>query len=322
MRCMRSAEYAIARGRIANETKQALVFGEGTHLALKFRYKFFRNQPMTEENQIRQFIVLEKFFETRPVPIGDHRTCAFAQSLMEEYNNFYGLEPFDIMKTPDGVDIVEEGFAVPLGVIGNIKIVWKGRLDLCVKDPDHAIWVMDNKTTSIGGDYFMHEYFTSNQMKGYTWACRKILGQAVKGARINALIARKPTKTGKGIEFKRGNFAFDEEVLEEWVLNTLHLVGDFLHSLERGYFTMQTTQCIGRYGLCQFLDTCRLSPETRLQELSSESYKSDVFDPLHDDAIDLEAIANAPIPSNYQRMDASPQSPEPMNAVMAELLGI
>jgi hypothetical protein len=60
-----------------------------------------------------------------------------------------------------------------------------------------------------------------------------------------------------------------------------------------------------------------------LIELETESFKSDLFDPLHEDAIDLDLIAKSPIPANYQRATSTPVNViEPMNAVMADLLGL
>lgn len=321
---MRSAEYGIAHQRIGAETKQALVFGEACHLAWKYRYKFCGAEPVSEENQIKQFILLEEFWRTHPTPIGDHRTLGFAQLVVEEYNRYWKRENFRILQTKDGRSVVEEGFAIPLGTIGKYKIVWKGRIDLGVEEIGD-IWVIDHKTTKMGGEYYMLEFFTSNQMKGYTWALRQLLGAKVKGAQVNAQVVRKITKTGKGIEFMRGKFPFDDEMLEEWQRNTLEMVGDFLHSYERGYFTMSSSQCNHKYGPCQYIGVCTMAPATRFQELySGEHFKDDKFDPLHEDAVDLQKIHDSPIPSNYKRVtqiEPTVQVGVDVESVMKDLLG-
>lgn len=301
MRCLRSAEYGIVHGRIAAAEKSALRFGECMHLAHKYRYKYYGTRPLDEAGQVRQFLIIEKFFENWEPPIGDYRTAGFAQYCIEQYNLNYQYEQFDILSTPSGVPVVEEGFTIPLGTVGKYKVVWKGRVDLAVRDVND-IWVVDHKHLSMGGEYATLEYFTSNQMKGYTFALRQILGQKVKGAMVNILVCRKQTKTGKGTEFMRPKFEYDDDILEEWQENTLQMVGDFFHSHDRQFFPMQTTQCNGRYGACQYRNTCTMSPATRLIDIQSELYKDDKFDPLHEDSVDLEAIHNAPVPANYQKI--------------------
>lgn len=321
MRCMRSAEYGVVHKRVTAETKQALKFGEAIHLALKFRYKYYGNEPMNLDAETRQHILLEEFFKLNPAPLGDHRTLGFAQEVISLYNQAYQHENFTILKTPapDNKSIVEEGFAIPLGQVGNYKIVWKGRLDLGIEEFGSSVWTVDNKTTSIGGDYFLQEFFTSNQMKGYTWAMRHILGLKVKGVLINALICRKITKTGKGIEFNRAKFEYDDEALVEWQQNTLQLVADFIHSYQRGYFPMQTTQCIGKFGRCQYHEICTMAASTRMQWLNSEVFKDDIFDPLHDDLVDLDAIFKMELPANYQRIEPTAETATQMKNVLADL---
>jgi hypothetical protein len=186
---------------------------------------------------------------------------------------------------------------------------------------------MDHKSTSVGGEFYMTEYFTSNQMKGYTWALRELFGGevTVKGAMINALVCRKPTRTGKGIEFMRQKFEYDADILAEWLRNTLSIMSDFLYSAERNYFPMMTSQCNGRFSPCQYRDVCAMSPQTRLQWLFSDAFKDDVWDPLHEDEVDLEKIHNSPIPKDYKRIelvDPSVAVSREMNSVMKDILGL
>jgi hypothetical protein len=303
--CMRASEYSIVRGRVSSTIKTALTFGSAIHLALKLRYRYCLHHPVTEDIQNKQFLLLEKFWETHPTPLGDHRTLGLAQEAIMVYNRNITQEPFHIL-THKNKPIVEEPFAVPLGVVSmgskKIKVIWIGKLDLGVTEVDNEIWVIDHKTSSVGGDYYFAEYPTSNQMKGYTYSLRHILGKAVKGAQVNAIFVRKPTRTGKGIETARAKFAFDDDTLEEWKVNTLYIVSDFLHSYQREFFTMETKQCVHRFGACQFQPICQMSPSTRLQWLESGEFREDTFSPLHEDEIDLEKFMKEPIPQGFKRM--------------------
>lgn len=325
MYCMREAEYGVIHGRIPGGINAALVFGEALHLALKYRYLYCDTAPVSEDHQLRQFLLLEKFFETHPQPIGDHRTMGFSQLVIEAYNSTYQQEPFEILQTREGKRVVEEGFSIPLGQVGRYKIVWKGRIDLGVKERNGAIWTFDNKSTTMSGEYFLDEYHVSNQMKGYTFSLKHLFPNLeVQGAVINSLVCRKITKTGKGIEFIRSKFMYDDDIIAEWQHNTLELIGDFIHSYERGYFPMQTTQCVRKWGRCPYMSVCVKNPKTRFQDLYSTDFRDDVFDPLHEDALDLEKIRTMELPPGYARskqitpmVEVAPDMP----SLMKDLLG-
>lgn len=319
--CLRASEYAIVRGQISADTNQAFIFGEAIHLALKLRYKYCLEKAVSDEFQVRQFLLLEEFFSTRPTPIGDHRTLGLAQEVINVYNREHTNEPFTILHK-DNQPIVEQPFNFLIGTIQfrgrTVKVVWTGRIDLAIRDAGD-IWVVDHKTTQVGGDYYFTEYPTSNQMKGYVNALVEILGLPVKGAMINAMVARKPTRTGKGIELMRAKFEYDEDMLAEWKINILHIISDFLHSYERGWFPMETKQCVHRYGRCQFLGVCSMSPSTRLTELTSGSFKQDSFSPLREDSLNLDKFATMEIPSNYQRVTVE-QEKQQMSADLTSIL--
>ena len=297
--CQRKAEYAVVRGRVSADTKQALTFGECIHLAQKFRYKFSGNQAVDATRELQQQILIDKFYSDKVVPLQDHRTPAFAADVIQKYNITYGQEPFELAVSPSGRTLVEEGFSFEIGRIGNIRVVWTGRIDLAIVN-SQGLWVVDHKTSSVGGEGYFREFMNSSQMLGYAWALQQHYQQPCAGVIINAHFVRKPTKTGKGIEFARYPIAFDQERINEWVENTLYVVSDFLHSHERGYFAMHTKQCVGKFGACEFFDVCSLVPQARLSTLYGSLYKEDSFSPLHEDAINLDEIAATPPPAGWK----------------------
>jgi hypothetical protein len=217
--------------------------------------------------------------------------------------------------------IVERSFAVKLGSVDGIDIVWIGRIDLGVEDMKGP-WVFDHKTSKIGGANYGQEFTNSSQFKGYVFALRQALGLEVKGAIVNSLICREPTRTGKNLEFCRHKVQFDEDHLTEWRENTLQTISDFFYDVKRGYFPMQTTQCIGKYGKCHFFDTCSLAPAARQSWLMTGAFENDTFSPLkrRESEIDIHLIRKLTPTANWQTPAVQPVSIPPNDFSVNKLL--
>lgn len=301
--CNRMAHMAVWRSLKPSEPNAALQFGSCIHLALKGRY-YGGATSNSEDRRRRCHYIIDKFYEQADPVLGDWRTPAVAKRTLEAYNREHAIEDWKTV-TYEGKPVVEQAFAVKLGTIGKIKVVWTGRIDLCIEQQG-KIWVVDHKTSSQGGQYITMGYTNSSQFKGYAYAMQKLLNRPVQGALVNLLVTRKPTKTGTQNEFMRPRLFYSPDTLVEWQKNTLHLLSDCLRDVERNYFPMRTTQCITRYGKCRYHEVCALDISSRENLLSSGMFKKDDWTPMRPDEVDVDAImampANkfAPVPEVIQ----------------------
>lgn len=283
--CARSAEYYLLRQRRIARPASALTFGAAIHEALAlFHTKYESQGPDSWAGffQEAEKLLIPYFQE---VPEDEWRTLERAQRSLASY--LASLDEDSLPLTPlvkDGGFLAETSFEVPIGEVEfnhefqgvfhkNLKVIWKGRFDLIVEHRE-KLWVVDHKTTSFVGPSFFLDFENSSQTLGYTWAAEKILGRPVEGLLLNALVIRKPTKTGVGFELQRKYFPYCLDRVNEWAFNTLTLVSDFLSHLKRGYFPMETKWCVGKYGPCQYLDVCTLAASQRETMLASNFYEN------------------------------------------------
>lgn len=306
--CARKGEYRIIHKRVEAEDKSALNFGAALHSALELRYRACGANEPTLETEARQLLLLERWWERQPTALGDYRTLGLAQQTIQKYNRKWTTEAFDVPLL-EGQPVVEQPFAMPLGIIYNwdvnepehpaeIKVVWTGRIDLIIKEGD-AYFVLDHKSTKMGGDYFMTEFAMSSPLMGYCWAMRERYKVNVQGGIINGLVVRAPVAnpkagTKKLDPFPRQKFFFDNERLDEWRDNTLQLVQQFLNANSAGIFPMHQKQCVTKYGKCEYWDVCTLSKDARLPYLYSDAYRTDDWSPLTDRPVAIEEVMNIP----------------------------
>jgi hypothetical protein len=315
--CPRQAQYAVIDRMTSSATKQALSFGEAMHLALELRYKLIGHGPVTADLTSRQDWLLEEYFKVKPCPLEDHRNLGYGTQMMRDYNKFYPREDFTLLEpmslpidpnlssltrpAGSGPYVVEQPFSVYLGEVNGVKVVWTGRMDLPL-EKDGNLYVMDHKTSSMGGDYFFQEFFNSSQLLGYCYATQKVLKRPVKGAIINAMFTRKITATGQGIGFQRAVIPFDQDRITEWQFNTLSVVGNFLQMVKDGFLPMHTKWCVHKYGRCQYWDVCTLSAEARDMMLNkTNAYIPDDWSPLRDRALQTAPFLTQPVPPEFLR---------------------
>lgn len=309
--CPRSAEHYICHKRESSDERVALGFGKRIHTILESRYRFHPNviAPRSEqglgETEIgtgpRMFAAASAAFsDFTPEGEGEYRNFSTAVDLISAYNDHYPIEAFEVLQLPNGLPAIEVPFAVPLGEItvnsdmwvrsptgevsknfvGTIKIIWTGKIDLIYRR-EGRIYIMDHKTTSMMGPNYFKEFDLSSQVYGYLWASAKLLNQPIAGFVVNALAIRKQTKTGKRFEFERYPVPGDDFLVAEWVNDTLHIVSDFIEMAKREYFPKHTKWCVGKYGLCPYVQVCSLPDHSKEVILMSGNFKRVEWDPLN-----------------------------------------
>lgn len=310
MTCDRESEYEILHKRVGGGRNASLHFGGAVHSGLAVRYK----NPKEFAPKLLNAMYDEAMKEVgnRPLVDGDWRTAELLYEVLQRYCLTHPAEEFEVLfrQTPVGpVACTEIPFAQPLGTITlhepltlvskntltgeckadvykEIPVVWTGRIDVLIR-AEGSIWTVDHKTTSIYGGTYFDQYYLSNQMTGYVWAAREALSANsaqqvyVAGVMINVLAIRKPTRTGKGIEFGRQYISVPHHRIEEWKRHTLGLVSRFFTNMIEGFFPMKTMWCITKFSRkCQYFDVCTVNEADRLTMLYSNMYQAKTWSPL------------------------------------------
>lgn len=302
--CQRAAEFYCVERREAPSTP-ALLFGSAIHEGLAVLY----GGPRTTERITDAVQATLNHMRTYYSPSADEwRTPQLACETMIAYCETYANELIRPVIADDGKRFVERPFSLHVGTITidatlpyparkltdaidsdeplyirKLHIFWSGRLDLAVTENDDNVWVTDHKTTSIGGNDFFADFQLSQQMNGYVWALRRLLPKRnIVGTIINAIIQRKPTKTGKQLEFRRESVYQPLWMEKEWVSDMLTNVERFAHSLVTGKFPKSTKWCFGKYGRCKYHEVCTIQPELRMSFLHGINYQNVTWSPLSD----------------------------------------
>lgn len=292
--CPRAAYYQLISKRDRRDRGSALAFGTAAHTALAHYYRDDSLSHQWSDNLFEEACALAvKELRNLPIVEGEHRTPDALVGLMRAYRKAYPRETWTILDDIFGQRFVEQPFAVTLGTIDlpaplynkytSVIVEWTGRIDLVVREPgpDGRTLVVDHKTTSMFGPKWFDEFKNSSQMTGYAWAVQRLLEQPVYGVLINALICRRPTKTGTQFECGRQIIAIPQWRIAEWQSDTLAVVADFLAHCHRNYFPMHTKWCVGKYGHCPFFDVCTVEPSARPATLMSSMFQPATWSPLN-----------------------------------------
>jgi PD-(D/E)XK nuclease superfamily len=298
--CSRSAGYYIGHKRELNRSRSALAFGKIIHKVLEKRYLEHGNYLDAGGVSAMVKVADAEFSQYQPEG-DDFRNYGVAVNAIKKYADQYAIEDFEIVKLPDGSLFVERPFAIPLGTItingpawvrnpdgtivqrdlGTIVVVQKGKIDLTYRR-DGALYGLDHKTTSIMGSQFFAEFELASQIHGYSWAISKLVGELPRGFVINGLGIRKPTPSGKPLEFVRQTIPIYPALVAEWQTDTLQIVAEFIEGCRTNALPKETKWCVGKYGPCEFKQVCGLEPHLRMQSLYSNEYRDVTWDPLQE----------------------------------------
>lgn len=306
----------------AARTRPALHFGKAIHAALEFRDRSC--EPMVDQSTEDGMVeILMSEYEGVCFP-GDFRSLDFAIDTIRKYNLHYMVDDFLPYMLKDGTPAVEIPFALPIAelevnremlvtdpdlndgtptlkYLETIQILFTGKIDrLCKKKGQ--LYILDHKTTSMGGAGFFEEFYTGLQFKGYTYAAQQLTGEEVAGAVINALFTLKPTRTGKGTTFARQTIQYHPSLIAEWKTSFISTVKHFieLHMMQplehpERAFPQHTQWCKGKYGKCEYFDVCSLPVPQRDSYLFSSMYEDNTWNPLtQEDPVKQSSIGTLP----------------------------
>jgi len=312
--CPRKAAYGFLARRQEVKNRMALFFGGAIHKALEIR-DLEQQVLCTAAIEEKMVDALVEYYQDCD-DVDDYRNLSYAIRTIEKYNKTFAADAQVAITLPTGEVAVELAFALPLGqifvdahiwvtdpdiekgepqfrYISHIDLVFTGKIDrVCEKDG--GIYLLDHKTTSMGGPTFFDEFFTSHQFRGYKWATQQLLGLPVKGVIINGLVCRPPLKSGDvNHTFDRQLIPIDDEMVHDWHESFLtivesfvlqHIKQDDLPGFQERAYPAYTNSCITKYGKCEFYQVCQLTPSHRNSMLWSGLYETNTWNPLEDTA--------------------------------------
>lgn len=226
------------------------------------------------------------------LPIDDWRTKEKCLSTMLEYIKRYPGEQFAVLGAPDN-PMVEVTFTIDTGMFLSCvecQAPWVGELGIgmcqrCGKPLEPIeyggifdgivqygadIFVLEHKTTSQLGQYYFDQFKPNNQVTGYVWGARKLSGQNVTGAIINAIGIYKSSAT----RFERQITSRNDQNIDEWLENVRNTCEMIRECQIRQHWPMFTGSCT-MYGKCEYHQIHTLNSFKERQKLLEQDYVKD-----------------------------------------------
>ena len=314
--CPRSYEFNVIYGR-DTAYRDALNYGSAIHHALEHFYR--HDAPLESDDvddPSTVLGVLRRAFLAKPTDSDSWRTFEHAAESMRRYIRWHEQMPAWTLVEHNDQRAVELAFRIPLFVyevgrvdhpqiapwppflvadatpgavselnnalgvtaVRRIHVNYTGKIDMIVEQ-DGSLAIVDHKTTSVEGPSFWSQFTLSAQMLGYCWAATKLLQRPVRSAIIDALIGRKPTRTGVPYEYARQRFHYSNEHVDEWRADVESHIRTLLDNFMTGTFPRNTNSCYGKFS-CQFRDVCPLPRNVQASALRSGAFVPRTWSPL------------------------------------------
>lgn len=287
--CLRKAHYLLERNLKTEMQSPALTFGTAIHKALEHWYLFPREsrRQMTkaeyekaqslaysdealetegdtlELEAIRRFCIAGK--ELRSLG-PDKRGLENGIQILRDYFKTYADDPYNVYFDETG-PCVERTCRMLLHEDPELIVEYHGTIDLVLEDATSGeIIVADHKTTSSLGKDFLNRIKPNHQYTGYVWLAQEVLAVPAQKFLVNGIQVAK-TKTS----FSRQFTDRTPEDFAEMKLAVLQAVGNYLDSLDHGFFPQNAPDPCGLWGGCQFLEVCA-SPENLRENIIQYQY--------------------------------------------------
>lgn len=315
--CPRQYENYAIHSREADRSQSATDFGKLFHQCEELRLRVGFNDTLRQ----RQRELVIEHFQRLPVSPTDHRTAERMLAVLKQYEERWAHDDYPAkVLVHEGEPFIERPFKIPLCTlelnetipysfeqlcvaprptrpesephyypvgypkldIGRIHIILTGRIDAAITE-SNLLWVVDNKTSSRGGEEFESAFRLSLQTRGYAWALQKILDRPVAGLIMNALVIAPPTlKLFNNTKLSRITYPYSPDSLAEWEDNIRATVSDLVHSLQRGFFPQHGLSFKSPCAGCDYAENCGLPRAQRAVDLASDTYRNVTWNPIHD----------------------------------------
>lgn len=146
-----------------------------------------------------------------------------------QYDSHYKLKTFQIHAL-DERPCLEISFAIPIGHVEDIPIVWTGRIPSVIHLNDHLyIMVHKIKCPADGDDFEI--YRNTSEMIGYHWAYEQLSPESVKGVLVDSIRVHDMGSEPEHVDFNREFEYYYNGQISEWQTNLVKVVTNFLNSV-------------------------------------------------------------------------------------------
>lgn len=307
LECPRAAENYLVSSRESDRDRSATDFGKLFHTLEELRLATGFSDALRQ----RQHELIAAHFITHPCSPSDHRTAQRMVQILKLYEERYVADGWpQAVLDYEGSKFIERAFKVELCSvevnaevpywkaqlvteqtgkatprpfpIRNIHVFYTGRIDCILRDSGH-LWVVDHKTSSMGGREFEDAFRLSLQTRGYVWAAQHLTGLPIAGLIMNAVVVRKPTaKLDNNTELNRHPYFYSADALVEFEDNMRAIVSDFVSMLCRGYFPQTARSFKSPCSMCDYSENCGLPRHQRAQDLASPLFRDVTWNPVHE----------------------------------------
>lgn len=148
------------------------------------------------------------------------------------------------------------GGPIPHPVTGD-PLLFTGRSDAVLQNPDGALFLLDDKTESQLGATWQQKWRLRSQFTGYFWAARQL------GIPITAILIRGmcfyraiQSKTGTFFHGKEATSTRTEHDCQVWLSTTQQRILRFIRDWEENQWELALGDACNAYGGCQFKHIC------------------------------------------------------------------
>lgn len=275
---------------ILKKRKNIIIDGTVTNLIQNCPYKLFLAQemnlrPNVNATPLEEGDLLHKMLEDYYKSVNDNPMLVLTSSEYEatvqksvEVGEEHGLtqellpaEQDEVMHQfrevtkhyrNDGWKIieVERPFIKELYQDEDLRILYTGKIDLIVEDPQIGICVVDHKKTKRNE----RPSTLSNQFTGYSWATE------IQYVIVNKVGFQKTLTPEE--RFKRHVLFYTEDMWNQWVTDTIWWGKMYAYHIEEGVWPRNLTSC-DKYGGCIYQRICEAGTEEGRAAIINTEFK-------------------------------------------------
>ena len=261
-RCEMYGYYNSIRRIKGFEESTHLIAGGAFALGLEVTRKAFYEQslPFSEAFELGVIAIVTEYGEHDP-----HKKLAAkgVWNIVAAFEYYFRIWPIDKVLVPfklaTGKYAIEFSFAIPTNVMHPVTgdpILYAGKFDMVAQHEAGLLYVVDEKTSTQLGDYWLTRWRMSNQMTGYIWAARKH-GIDVKGAWIRGIGILSRNLTSANVPTLRPLWR-----IAQWERNMELTLNKMILSWKHGQYQQNLDQACSAYGGCSYLALCEVpNPE-------------------------------------------------------------
>lgn len=180
-----------------------------------------------------------------------HNTFHALEGYLTQYHPFHDqVQPHF---RPDGSPSTEFTFAIPLPInhpTTGEPFLFVGRFDM-LGDYQGVTVVVDEKTTSALGPYWLRQWDLRGQFLGYCWACQQ-LGHKVDHTVVRGIAIQKTQH-----QFAQVLVQYPQHLIDRWYMELLHSIQGIIYYFEQGYWPYNFGDACASYGGCTYAELCK-----------------------------------------------------------------